>query len=205
MMQKLTLFERTIEFFAKISKGETSKALMLTGVVTWTLSGLAQIAAIHFNKKIPQREKSYLIPQEAADAAVNIGLFYTFCQFADKYAAKLLDKGVFISKKVKDVFGALGVKEYTSVQTALETQLADSALKNKELVKSALRSHARAVEIVGILSGFGASLVACNIITPYCRNKIATYFYNRKNGKNDPKLYPLTTLKTYQFNGSTKI
>ena len=50
--------------------------LVHTGVLGWILSSLAQVSAVVFNDQIPKEQKSFLIPQEIADAAVNIISFY---------------------------------------------------------------------------------------------------------------------------------
>ena len=52
--------------------------LVHTGVIGWILSSAAQVAAVVFNDKISPEQKVFLIPQECADAAVNILSFYTF-------------------------------------------------------------------------------------------------------------------------------
>ena len=65
-------------------KKDASKMLIWTGVAGWTLSSLAQICGILFNKEIPKEQKSYLVPQELFDAAVNIGSFFIFTQTSKK-------------------------------------------------------------------------------------------------------------------------
>ena len=52
------------------------KMLVHTGVLGWILSSLAQVSAVVFNDKISPEQKSFLIPQEIADAGINIASFY---------------------------------------------------------------------------------------------------------------------------------
>ncbi len=68
----------------KISEKDASKMLIWTGVAGWTLSSLAQVGAVLFNNKISNEKKSFLVPQEMADAAVNIGSFFLITQAAKK-------------------------------------------------------------------------------------------------------------------------
>ena len=55
---------------------QPGKMLVHTGVLGWILSSLAQVGAVVFNDKISPEQKVFLIPQEIADAAVNIISFY---------------------------------------------------------------------------------------------------------------------------------
>ena len=69
-------FQNVLNWVYENFKKDASKMLIWTGVAGWTLSSLAQIGAILFNPNISKEQKSFLIPQELADAAVNIGSFF---------------------------------------------------------------------------------------------------------------------------------
>ena len=71
---------------------DPARMLIITSAAGWILSSAAQIAAIGFNRKIPAKEKSFLIPQEACDGLVNVGLFVTFSAAAKKMATKAIEK-----------------------------------------------------------------------------------------------------------------
>ena len=91
-----------LNWVAKNFSDDVSKMLIWTGVAGWTLSSAAQMCAILFNPKIPNEQKSYLLPQEVADAAVNIGSFFAVTQIAKHTAAKLFKTGKFAPKSVKE-------------------------------------------------------------------------------------------------------
>ena len=63
--------------------------LVHTGVIGWILSSAAQISAVLLNDKISSEQKVFLIPQEVADAAVNILSFYTFTNGVKYIGSKL--------------------------------------------------------------------------------------------------------------------
>ena len=84
-----------LNWVAKNFKKDASKMLIWTGVAGWTLSSLAQICAILFNPNIPNEQKSYLVPQEMADAAVNIGSFFLVTQLTKNTVSKLFQTGKF--------------------------------------------------------------------------------------------------------------
>ncbi len=72
---------------------DEASMLMWAGAAGWVLSSLAQIAAIVGNQKLSKKEKSFLIPQEAFDGAVNVGLFLTLTQAFKSGMTKLIENG----------------------------------------------------------------------------------------------------------------
>ena len=94
--------EKALNSIAKHFHKDASKMLIWTGVAGWTLSSLAQIGAILFNPKIPNEQKSYLVPQETADAIVNIGSFFLVTQVAKKAVSKIFSTGKLAPQKVRN-------------------------------------------------------------------------------------------------------
>ena len=66
-----SFFEKMLESFYNSIKKDSARMLIYTGAAGWTLSSLAQVCGILFNPEISNEQKSFLIPQELADAAVN--------------------------------------------------------------------------------------------------------------------------------------
>ena len=75
-MSSASLFDAFKNYMAKNYGKSHGKMLIHTGVIGWILSAAAQVMAIVTNDKISYKQKMYLIPQELADAAVNIVSFY---------------------------------------------------------------------------------------------------------------------------------
>ena len=70
--------------------GENPGSMLVhTGVLGWILSSMAQVYAVAFNNKISKEQKVFLIPQEIADAAVNILSFYTLTSGVKYIGSKL--------------------------------------------------------------------------------------------------------------------
>ena len=99
----------TLNFFDKIINGlwrkyenDAGKSLIHLGAIGWFFSGLAQIVMIGRNKNIDKKEKKFLIPQEIADCAINVGLYYTICQTIKKTGDKLLEKAYMLPKETFD-------------------------------------------------------------------------------------------------------
>ena len=151
-------FKSALNCVAKHFRKDASKMLIWTGVAGWTLSSLAQISAVLFNPKLSKEQKSFLAPQEFADAAVNIGSFFLVTQVAKKSVSKMFSTGKFAPQKVrkflnkhKDIYGKKVGK--------LDFDL-DEVLKKDNLFPT--------------IATVGAGIVSSNIITPILRNQMAS-------------------------------
>ncbi len=164
-MSKSSLFNGFKTLVAKHYGSNTGKMLIHTGVIGWILSSAAQVAAIVINDKIPKEQKMYLIPQEIADAAVNIVSFYAITQTFSSVAKRLVTSGKLLPKSVKDwmsVKGLLG-KIGNSTSDIYKAGLSASAKKRLDMFKEG-------VDVIGTTAG---SILSCNIVTPIVRNEIA--------------------------------
>ncbi len=164
-MSKSSLFNGFKTLVAKHYGSNTGKMLIHTGVIGWILSSAAQVAAIVINDKIPKEQKMYLIPQEIADAAVNIVSFYAITQTFSSVAKRLVTSGKLLPKSVKDwmsVKGLLG-KIGNSTSDIYKAGLSASAKKRLDMFKEG-------IDVIGTTAG---SILSCNIVTPIVRNEIA--------------------------------
>jgi hypothetical protein len=145
---------------------DTAKMLIHTGVIGWILSSLAQVTAIVINDKIPKEQKMFLVPQEMADALVNIVSFYAVTQTFSSVAKKLVTSGKWLPKSVKNVLVEKGLGErlgQKGFDILKEGGLTDKALNDFNLFKGG-------IDVTATTLG---SVLSCNIITPLLRNVIA--------------------------------
>ena len=152
------------------------KMLIHTGTIGWALSSAAQIFGIMINDKIPKEQKMFLIPQEFADACVNILAFYTITQTLAGFANKLVRTGKFIPEGVKKILVKRGLAERIGkFDFDISKHLVHS--RNYRLFKAG----------VGVLAMTVGSVISCNIITPLLRNKYAAHRQQKNLAKfNDP-------------------
>ena len=132
---------------------DAAKMLIGMGAFGFALSSLAQCFAIEINDKIDNKKKKFLLRQEIADGAVNIGLFLAITSSVWKLSDKLLTK-----------IGILNTKE------------------NLNQIRSGGR----------ILTTTIASIISCNIITPFVRNLIAgeiTAYKDKKSQDLKPVIF----------------
>lgn len=164
------MFQSVLEWmFEKFSK-DASKMLIFTGVAGWTLSSLAQVCAILFNNKISNDKKGYLIPQEFADAAVNIGSFFLVTLAAKKTVAKLFSTGKFACKDVK-AFLNKNKDLYSKKIGKLDFDLDEVLKVTSDFPKE---SYYASKNFGTTLATIGAGVLSSNIITPIVRNSMAT-------------------------------
>ncbi len=80
---------------------DLSKGLLEWGAAGWVLSSLAQLYMISTSKDFDPKKKKFLLPQEAADGAINVGLFYTLTAGFKKIAENLVESGRIYGEKTR--------------------------------------------------------------------------------------------------------
>lgn len=139
------------------------KMLVHTGVLGWILSSLAQVSAVIFNDKISPEQKSFLVPQEIADAAINIISFYAVTNTFKNVASKLVSTGKLSTKPIRAALKKLGVKNSDIGKYNFN-------IGNIKAVEKDYKPFKNGVEVIASVIG---SIISCNIVTPIFRNKIA--------------------------------
>ena len=140
--------------------------LVHTGVLGWILSSLAQVSAVVFNDKIPKEQKSFLIPQEIADAAVNIISFYLITSSFKKLASKLVSTGKLTTKPIKEF---LNKNKVTDKIGNYDFNIEN--LPNFKDIKDEYKPFKNGIDVIASTIG---SIISCNIITPVVRNQYAS-------------------------------
>ena len=161
--------DKLLTWFADKFSKNASKMLIATGVVGWTLSSLAQIGAILFNPNISKEQKSFLIPQECADALVNIGSFFAITQVTRMTVSKLFSTGKFASTKVRDFLNK-NKHLYKDKIGKIEFDIDKIMDKHPHFPK---KEYYSTKNYYTTLATVGAGILSSNIVTPIVRNKMA--------------------------------
>ena len=161
--------QKILEWIAKHFENDSSKMLITTGVLGWALSSAAQIGAILFNKKISDKEKSFLLPQEFMDAITNIGLFLVFTLSTKKLVSKLFSTGKWTTKNVRTYINK-NENLFKDKIGKLDFNIDDVLAKTTPALKE---EHTVAKNLGTTLATVGAGIIASNVITPFVRNKSA--------------------------------
>ncbi len=142
---------------------EPGKMLVHTGVLSWTLSAAAQVMAVAFNDKISKKEKLFLIPQECADAAINILSFYLVTNAFTNFGVNLVKRGKLTTPKIDKFIKDNDIKDIGKISTDISKNMQGDVLEEFKSFKSG----------ISMITNTIGSIVSCNILTPILRNEYA--------------------------------
>ncbi len=156
-----------VNYIAKTYGNDPGKMLVHTGVIGWALSSMAQVFAIVLNDKIPKKQKLFLIPQEIADACVNIMSFYVITQSCKAIALKVVNSGRWLPSSVKNFLTEKGVKDVGKKSF--------DVLKHGNLTEELASDFNEFRNGIDVIATTAGSILSCNIVTPVIRNQIAAH------------------------------
>ena len=193
--------------FNKFSHGLGSM-LIVTSAMGWALASTAQVFGIVKNNKYTKDEKNFLIKQEVADASLNILTFCAITTTLKNISRGLIDSGKIVTPKIANFCKKQNIdlsKPKASISKIVNERL-QNTVSNIEKAKTtgvgdinALRKQRNTLrtfqnktllplesgaEVVGTLAG---GILASNIITPICRNKIAASAVKKQQAKQQPQ------------------
>lgn len=169
-----------VNFFKRYGT-QPGKMLIHTGIIGWVMSSLAQISAIIINDKIPKEQKMFMIPQEFADALINIASFYAVTRSMTGVANKAVKCGKLLPKSIKDYI----IKSNLGKNLGKYNLDIGKHLRLPRNIKDEYLEFKNGIDVIATLIG---SIVSCNIITPILRNIYASHRQKHNIAKmNTPK------------------
>jgi len=182
------------------------KMLVHTGTLGWILSSLAQVTALVFNDKISSEQKSFLIPQEIADAGINILSFYLITNSFKNLASKMVSTGKLTTKSIQSYLQKNGLCSNGRVgKLDFNIEKLDDF---KTGIKEKYQPFKESVDVVASTIG---SVISCNLVTPVLRNIYASDRQKNAIAKMEIKeksqiVHPRgITLNEYQKNAAFKL
>jgi len=167
-------------FVGWFNKDNNANFLFTTAAIGWILASCAQTFGVVVNKELSKEEKRFLVPQEIADGAANIGLYALVTTNMMKGAEKLCKPG-------KNGKPFIGLKNEAG-------QILDYATHGAEYAKMGRNLKTGAAILGGIIS-------TC-ILTPIARNAFAGYMKkraDRKNPENRPAQFDVYSGRTQPY------
>lgn len=164
-MAKLSLFQKLLDEIAKQSTYNTANALIFLAAGGWLASSLAQVAGIYFNKNYTKEQKSFMIPQELADAFVNIGAFLLVTKSLKSLTSKMVETGKLTPKSIQTFLREKGL---LSERGKFDFNVTE--VEGFHRCRQTYNNFKTVAESTAALVG---GVVSSNIITPVLRNKIA--------------------------------
>ncbi|MBS4759418.1 MAG: hypothetical protein KHX03_01815 [Clostridium sp.] len=202
-------FGRFKDTMFRAYSGDGGKMLVHMGALGWLFSSAAQIVAILTDKKIDKSKRKFLLPQEGADAAVNVVMYYSLCAAIKKASDIAVERGYIMPGNVIDTLmsikpasvAAVSKKNWKSLFNKEELKSLTktfSSFNNMSMFKNAelgerLAARLKLVSMqrefkafkngMGVFAAIFASVLACNIVTPYVRNIVANKVKDKLNKK----------------------
>lgn len=220
MKPPVKILENLKEFLFNKFSNDLAGMLLVTGTLGWVFSAAGQIFGIATNKKVSKEKKRFLIPQEIADATINILSFYFVTRTIQSSAKKLVSSGKIITpeikkfceencisliknKKEKINIGKSILDKVKSIESTKETckdfSIDIPDVKNKQISEKIKElnefydnKYARFETGIGVIGNVIGAIVSSNIITPLLRNPIAAYKQKQLNAQEHMKNTQIT-------------
>ena len=165
-----SLFMKFKNFIARKYDAGLAKMLIHTGVIGWAMSSAAQIAAIAFNDKLSKKQKMFLIPQEFADACVNIASFYLITNSMKGLTSILVKSGKWSTNPIKDFLAKRKITPGMETNVFTVLSQARQTKKTKALLNE-FKGFKNGMDVIATTVG---SVISCNLVTPLLRNQYAS-------------------------------
>ena len=169
----------------KTFENDFGKIIIATGAIGFGLSSIAQIGAILTNKKISDEKKSFLLPQEFLDGAVNIISFLGITMVSKYLATKLVTTGKLLPKSAREFVNM----NYKDKVGKLDFNI-DNIIKSAP--KDIYNSYKSYKNLIATTTTLGASIFSSNLVTPIARNNTASLIqksYIQQNSQYNPVKY----------------
>jgi len=197
MLQFKNILEKIKTQLFKSYSGDSGKMLLHTATLAWTTSAIAQIFGIATNDKISKDQKKFIIPQEMADAFINILAFYTLTNGIQTFTRWMASSGKVITPKIKKLCEECEIevgkwsnnigkdltkkisdykdtpevfKEIKKEIPADVNNVINNRIEKFEELQKIYDPFESGFKIIGNVIG---AVVSSNIITPWLRNPIA--------------------------------
>lgn len=142
--------------------------LIWTTIVGWVASSTAQIIGIAKNPNYTKEQKSFMIPQELGDAAINIGSFFLITAPIKKVATKLVSTGKILPAVVKEAVINNGDGARIG---KLDFDLTKASYFTAEKISKPYNSFHNFMSTSAAVVG---GIISSNIVTPILRNRFAS-------------------------------
>ena len=123
------------------------------------------------------KDKKFLIPQEIADGAVNVGLFLGITSSIHKVTNKYMENGKIMFSETKAPLQRILSKSGLSLQEALKNN--DNKISKILTNQSDIDKFVKLKGGVGLAATLVGSAISCNILTPLIRNVIGARWQSR--------------------------
>lgn len=160
--------KKILNFLARnITENNTANILIALSAAGWLASSVAQTVGIYKNENYTKEQKSFMLPQEIADAMVNICSFLAVTLSLKKFASELVRTGKLATSKISNFIRNDLTSNKRGEFDFDVTKLNGFSEYEQDYNNLKMVAETVAATVGGVLSS--------NIITPILRNKIAAH------------------------------
>jgi hypothetical protein len=203
----MDVIKRNIAKLAECDANKHASFSKWTILIIWACSLVAEVGTFAFNKKLPRKEKEFIIRQELCAGGVSLGIMYLLADQFQKIGERLVEKGRMLPRTLR-----------TELENILPKPLFEASQRHDTILKILKKdpqikvSAGLAEKLIGFRNGAGliaslcGTIIASNIAAPLVSNAIASYFFNKKLKTNDkpssaPDPFPTYFSYAGQFTG----
>jgi len=173
MSAQQSLWKQKIAKLAEYDIQHHASLLKWTTLIIWACSLAAEVGTFAANKKLPPKEKSFIIKQELTAGGISLAIMYLLADSFEEAGKRLVDKARLLPGELPP--------QWRNPDAVRKILKADA-----DFLKTALKGNRAWIEkLVGfrkgvsVVAGTIGTIIAFNITTPLISNKIASYFQNR--------------------------
>ena len=145
--------------------------LIHTSIIGWIASSTAQVIGIANNKKYSKEQKSFMIPQEIADAAINIGSFFLITSSVKRLASKMISTGKLTPKDVYEK-----IHQYGDTKNVGKYNFDLTKVHYYKEIEDKYKSFRNFAESSAAVVG---GVISSNLVTPVIRNNFASSNFSK--------------------------
>lgn len=171
--------------FKKFSS-KPEKMITIGFALACASASIAQALAVTFNKKIPNEQKKFLVPQELTDGTINVLATLFITGAMGKYAIKCAQTGKISTPKIRKMLEQLP-ESVKFTMGAPETNLNDIVTENtnSQFRKEFYKAYYDFKAGVSILSTTIGGFLSGSLVAPIVRNEVASYHQKQLSAKQE--------------------
>jgi len=184
----------------KTIRKNQSKFINATAAASFSLLCLGEAAAIKLNKKIPEDQKKFMIPQALSEGALNVGIMLSVSTLFRQIGSRLVTNAKVLPKDLpKDIKNPEILKKIIKTFDYNDLKHLSNKGLTQDVFKRVKSFHNGMTTLTGPFAGL---LIAQNVMIPIVINKFAAWYrenYYKKHNFTDKTSMDLAVKKSNKF------
>jgi hypothetical protein len=196
------MFKTALTKMAEFAKTNPASFLRYTAAFNFSVGSIGLIIGLIQNDKIPEKEKRFMITQEAIEGMLDLGIFLVLATGFAAFGKALVKKGMVLPSIAKSSENGKVVHYTKKELIPLIKEYFKNPMALSEKVYVPLHKFVHSSVIASDLIG---TILAFNITTPIVRNWLASKISKKWEAKIDQTQTYSPILPSLKFNGELKV